>query len=69
MQITAQISHGDTLKTLEQSGDRVSECLENLALHSGYIPQPSEAGGRKVVTDLESTGRAALGWVDYRLIK
>jgi len=69
MKIKAQIRHGNTVKTLEQSGDRVSECLENLALHSGYIPQPSEAGGRKVVSDLESTGRASLGWVDYRLIK
>ncbi|NBW19424.1 MAG: hypothetical protein EBR82_66765 [Caulobacteraceae bacterium] len=69
MKIKAQINHGNTVKTLEQSGDRVSECLENLAILSSYIPQPSEAGGRKVVTDLESTGRASLGWVDYRLIK
>ena len=62
-------SHGNTVKTIEQSGDRISECLENLALCSGYIPQPSEAGGRKVVADLENMGRAALGWVDYRLIR
>jgi len=62
--ITATIWHGNYRDTLKATGKTLAETLDSLAESSPYIAKHTESRGT-VIRDLETTGNAAMGWVDY----
>ena len=67
MTITAHIWHGNYNVELTRAGDSVVEALAQFA--SSYIPGEDEPGFFKIVEQLQRTGSAQHGWVDYTLRK
>lgn len=62
--VTAEIHHGQYRATLKATGGSIAAAM--LALPpNGYLATPDMTNWSKIATDLETTGKSALGWVDY----
>ena len=68
--VQAHIWHGDYNEKIQASGETVSECISKMAKTNGYVAEPNwNEYSKKMVSELEATGKGALGWVNYEVIE
>lgn len=65
--VTAEIWHGNYQATLTGTGATVAEALAAIA--SPYTSKANETHNPQVIHELETTGKSALGWVDYTVTR
>lgn len=68
--IKAHIRHGDYNKIIHATGETVADCINQLAKANTYIPEADwNEYSRAMVSNLEKTGRAQMGWVNYEVAR
>ena len=70
--VTMRVHHGDYRKTETATAATVREALQEIiktSMGRGYGPTLGEPKFDRMVTELEATGKASLGWAEYLALR